>query len=363
MRRQITQYAALTLTLLGTLAVGARAQERERQPAPPEGGRTFVFSNGPEMFQMDLRRGRMGINVDLRADGARDSIGARVAGVTPGGPADRAGVQTGDIVTRLNGTRLVTTGQGDDDDLTSRPAERLLRIASRLEPGDTVRLDLRRGAQTVQATLVAEATDMDRVVERMRVPMMDPGMMMGPDGPGGADRMRVMTWNNTGPSDLELVAVNAGLGDYFGTTEGLLVVSIGSDTALGLRAGDVIQQIGGRRPQSPAHAMRILATYEPGEDVRFDIMRQKRRATVNGHVPQRRSGDAVWRVRPNMFEMRVPAPGTFDMRAPSADFEQMFRMRVPQWKEHRDSPRMRSGTPEIQNDEAPPSLLRTDGWT
>ncbi len=349
MRRQITQYAALTLTLLGTLAVGARAQERERQPAPPERERTFTLRVGPESeFHLDLRRGRMGINVDLRADAARDSIGARVAGVTPGGPADRAGVQTGDLITRVNGTRLVAAG-APEDEFQSRPAERLLRIASRLEPGDTVRLDLRRGPQNLQLTFVAEATDMDRVVERMRIPLMREfqGPMMEP----GESRMRVFAFGG-GPRDLELVAVNPGLGDYFGTTEGLLVVDVGADTSLGLRAGDVILQIGGRRPQSPAHAMRILSTYEPGEDVRIDIMRQKRRASVSGRMPRR--PEATWRVEPNHFEMRIPP----------MDLEPLMRLRAPV-ELHRSLPRMRwhEGTPQIEHEEAPKPLLRTDGWT
>jgi hypothetical protein len=345
MRRRTTQYLALTLTLLGTLAVGARAQERERERAP-ERERTFTLMVGPEgEFHMDLRRGRMGINVDLRADAARDSIGARVAGVTPGGPADRAGVQTGDLITRVNGTRLAPAGA---DEFESRPAERLLRIASRLEPGDTVRLDARRGAQAMQFTFVAEASDMDRVIERIRVPMMREfqGPMMEP----GEPRMRVFAFGG-GPRDLELVAVNPGLGDYFGTTEGLLVVDVGADTALGLRAGDVILQVGGRRAQSPAHAMRILSTYEPGEEVRFDIMRQKRRTSVNGRMPQR---EAHWRVAPNGFEMRIPGMD---------HLEPLMRMHEPMLEQMLPRTRMRPPSPEIQHEEAPKPLLRTDGWT
>lgn len=349
MRRQITRYTALTLTLLGTLAVGARAQERERQPAPVR-ERTFVFSAGPEEFHFDLRRGRMGINVDLRADAARDSIGARVAGVTPGGPADRAGVQTGDLITRVNGTRLPAAPAGEDGvAYESRPAERLLRIASRLDPGDTVRLDLRRGGQSLQVTFVTEASDMDRIVERIRVPMMrDFAGPVGPEGPG-EPRMRVFAMGG-GPVDLELVAVNPGLADYFGTSEGLLIVDIGADTALGLRAGDVILQIGGRRPQGPSHAMRILSTYEAGEEVRFDIMRQKRRASVNGHMPRT---EARWRVRPNSFDMRIP----------HLDLEPLMRLHEPMLQELREPQRMHMRAPEIPMDEAPKSLMRTDGWT
>ncbi len=350
MRRQFTQTTALTLTLLGTLAVGVRAQEREREPAPAR-ERTFVFSTGPEEFHtMDLRRGRMGINVDLRADDARDSIGARVAGVTPGGPADRAGVQTGDLITRVNGTRLVTDAGGADR-AASRPAERLLRIASRLDPGDTVQLDVRRGAQTVQLTFVAEESDMDRIVERIRVPMLRGLEGMGPGGEGPT-RMRVFV-DGGGPADLELVAVNQGLADYFGTAEGLLVVDIGADTALGLRAGDVILQIGGRRPQGPSHAMRILSTYEAGEEVRFDIMRQKRRATVNGRMPQR---EARWRVRQNSFDMPFPP---MDLEPLMQLHEPLMRLR----ESPHGQPSIRMRTPEQHMDAAPKSLIRTDGWT
>jgi hypothetical protein len=346
MRRQITRYTALTITLLGTLAVGARAQERDRQPAPDR-ERTFTLMVGPDgEFQVDLRRGRMGINVDLRADAARDSIGARVAGVTPGGPADRAGVRTGDLITRLNGTRLAVAAP-EGDEFQSRPAERLLRTASRLAPGDTVRLDLRRGTQNLQLSFVTEASDMDRVVERLRLPMMRE--FQRPLLEPGAARMRVFAFGGAGPRDLEMVAVNPGLGDYFGTTEGLLVVDVGADTSLGLRAGDVILQIGGRRPTSPSHAMRILSTYEADETVRFDIMRQKRRATVNGRMPRR---EGQWRVAPNTFEMRIPP----------VDLEPLMRMPA---ELHRILPRMRwqPGTPEIEHEAAPKSLMRTDGWT
>ena len=51
-------------------------------------------------------RGRIGVVVDTRADVAGDKIGARIEGVTPGGPAADAGLKAGDVVTRFNGTAL-----------------------------------------------------------------------------------------------------------------------------------------------------------------------------------------------------------------------------------------------------------------
>ena len=370
MRRPMMHYSMLTLTLLSAVAVAAPAQvvirrdtvsrERVRVREP---GRTFVSQFGPEGFQFDLRRGRMGINVDLRPDAARDSLGARVAGVTPGGPAERAGVQTGDIITRVNGTRLTATtaderDRDEDWEDQSRPAMRLLRIAARLDPGDTVRLDVRRGTQNQTFTFVAEASDMDRVMERM--PMLQE---LGEPREGGPMRLMI---SGAGPSDLELVRINPGLGEYFGTGEGLLVVDVGSDTALGLRAGDVILSVGGRRPSSPAHAMRILSTYEGGEVVQFDVMRQRRRISVSGRMPQA----GRWRVQHNSLEVpqfdhfRNLEPLMEHHLEPLMDEMRHFRQELPRLRLHMQGPeiRMRMHGPEVQIQEQT-SLLKTDGWT
>jgi len=304
--RRLINVSAVTLTLGCAVAVAASAQDSVRVRREP---RTFVFSApgfGGDMIGM--HRGRLGITVDLRPDAAHDSVGARVSGVTPGGPADRAGVQTGDIITRLNGARIAgedRSGEGDEDQ--SQPGMRLINLASRLDGGDTVRLDLVRGGRPQTLTFVADRTDMDNMVERGRtlmrsMPGFDEGMGRGMGmgfgmEPGG--EMRVFA--NMNPfGDLELVRVNPQLAEGLGIPEGLLVVSIDSSSTLGLHAGDVVTTIGGRRITNPPQAMRILSTYEPGEAVAFDVMRQHRRTTVNGKLPENRRG--VWRVRPDMFE-------------------------------------------------------------
>jgi membrane-associated protease RseP (regulator of RpoE activity) len=252
----------------------------------------------------------------MRPDASRDSIGARVAGITtPNSAAARAGLQVGDVITRFNGTALGVSESrsgGDDEEEQSRPAMRLINLASRLSAGDTVRLDLRRGSSNVNATLVAGESDMDVMVEHMRMPGMEFGQLTFPRGDGPMpDRPFVQGWEGPkmfvfgGPIvDLELVKVNPGLGEYFGTQDGLLVVSVGGDSALGLRNGDVILTIGGRRPASPPQAMRILGTYEPDEAVQFDVMRQRRRVSVSGKIPRRQ--EQGWSVRRDNFEFDEP---------------------------------------------------------
>src|SRR3970040_279613 len=91
-------------------------------------------------------------------------------------------------------------------------------------------------------------------------------------------------------SDMELTTLDADLGAYFGTTEGLLVVRAPKDSLLSLKSGDVILRIGGRLPTSPSHAVRILRSYEPGDEIRVEIMRNRRRTEVTATVPERERG-------------------------------------------------------------------------
>ncbi|MDX1515682.1 MAG: PDZ domain-containing protein, partial [Woeseiaceae bacterium] len=98
-------------------------------------------------------------------------------------------------------------------------------------------------------------------------------------------------------ADMEIVELNEGLGRYFGTDKGLLVISAPKSDALKLEDGDVIQSIDGREPKSVNHCMRILASYQPGETLELDIMRDKRRQKIEIEMPADRSSRFV------------PAPG------------------------------------------------------
>ena len=334
MRRQHGILVGLTLTMLSAVAVTAAAQERPVPPSQPrERAFTFSFDGEGSRAFATVRRGRLGVLVDLTSDAGRDSVGARIAGVTPGGAADRAGVHTDDIVLRVNGTRLVGGSAGgsarrEGDAEQSAPGLRLIEIASRLDAGDTVRLDLRRDNRPLTLTFQAGESDVDVMVRQFgdgmayAMPRLQGELQNGLNflpRAGIAMPGRVAVHIGGPLADLELVKVNPGLAEYFGTSEGLLVVDAPSDSSLNLRAGDVILGIGGRHPTSPAQALRILGTYEPGENVVFEVMRQKRRATVTGKMPAAERG---WRIQRNSFEepempegsmmrkMRLPNTGT-----------------------------------------------------
>lgn len=272
------------------IAAPALAQESKKECECTESLSIGVIREAgyPEVVWVGSRA-RLGVWVNTEANEETDEIGALIERVTPGGPADKAGIKAGDIVTKLNGESLLRGG-GPYEDSESAPGMRLIERARSLERGDTVEVEFRRGDETKTVQLVAgDFAGVDYFSYRGEAPVRMREML---------DRIRglpALTYR--GPETfalrlgarlpgLELVSLNPGLGEYFGTSEGVLVVSIPEDSELGLKAGDVIQSIDGRNVRSPSHAMRILRSYDADEEVSFDVLRKKRNMTVKGKVPE-----------------------------------------------------------------------------
>ena len=55
----------------------------------------------------------------------------------------------------------------------------------------------------------------------------------------------------------------------------------------GIRKGDVIVAIGGRDADTPSRALRILRSYDEGEEIEMTIMRDQSRQTIAVTVPER----------------------------------------------------------------------------
>src|SRR2546429_5677046 len=95
------------------------------------------------VYSFSGSRGRIGVVVDTKADAAGDKVGARIEGVTPGGPAEKAGLKAGDVITRFNTTSLggATAEEGED----SGPRLRLIQLAPRPQPRVTAHVQYRPG--------------------------------------------------------------------------------------------------------------------------------------------------------------------------------------------------------------------------
>lgn len=214
-------------------------------------------------------RAMLGLSIEDAAGGVR------VVGVSPNGPSATAGLETGDLIVAIGGARL-------DAGADASPSRLLLAQMREVEPGDDVGLTVQRDGREMNFTVAA------REVEPFGFGPRDFNVRLRDLGLPRSDTMRAVFFGSSEWRSLELVPLTPELGAYFGTERGLLVVRAPDDPALGLRDGDVILDISGREPSTPEHAMRILASFEPGETLRMTVMREQRRETLEFVLPEDR---------------------------------------------------------------------------
>jgi len=282
MKTQLVATCALLLCAATAFAQDAGREselEQARQQLEDAARRIAELTGGGVDFELALPgrgawtppRAVLGVGIE------DDDQGVRVIGVTPGGGADAAGVQTGDIISAMDGASL-SAGEGRS------PAEVLVAQMRNVDPGDTVALTILRNGQPIEVEVEA----------RPAMPQMF-GFRARPGGPPGPATRDARPFDFTMPmrrwADMELVELSPGLGAYFGTETGVLVVRAPSDAMLGLQDGDVILEIGGRTPMGVGHALRILGSFEPGEELELTIMREQRRRTLEVELPTTRNGD------------------------------------------------------------------------
>jgi PDZ domain-containing protein len=249
MQEHLTQAREQLAVAVGQVARAAQLA----QPAQYTGrrGSSFVFAGGQPV---------LGLNIE------DSDFGVFVTGVTPNGPAAKAGVTVGDTIVSINDVELARVAG------TRSPSAALLGQIGTIAPGEDVKLRILRGGDYRDVVVKAGEA-------RFRQPFV-----FTSDQP-----FRLNAWGSflgTGAwSDIELVSLTPALGEYFGVNEGLLVVRAGRAGELGFRDGDVIIDIAGRMPQSPEHALRILASFEPGESLQVAVMRQKKRESLSIRVP------------------------------------------------------------------------------
>lgn len=268
----------------------------------------------PELREMERRieiindgRPRLGVNIgEDKANGPVE--GVRIMGVTPGSAADDAGLRTGDIITAINGETLSA-------DEPREATRRIMDFMAGVEEGDVLDVEYLRDGKVGSVEVEPRAVEMRSYEFRgfprdFSMPSM-PEMGMTP---GMAEKFRHKfshAWSGNAWSDMELVELNEGLGKYFGTDSGVLVVSAPESSALQLEDGDVIRKIDGREPTSVRHAMRILSSYQAGESLEIEILRDKKKRTLDIEIPDERSSmlfDGPAPMRPAVAPRHAPAP-------------------------------------------------------
>ncbi|MCG8371839.1 MAG: PDZ domain-containing protein [Proteobacteria bacterium] len=243
---------------------------KERLPRIVEVERRYAMSNRP----------RLGVTIKT-SDEDVPVEGVSIVGVTPGSAAAEAGLRSGDVLTSVNDEAL---SAGSRKEANSR----LLDFMKGVEEGDVLTVEYLRDGKV--GSVEAEP----RILAGNTFTWMSeqgPRSVKVPAAPVAPRVLQDLTvqfgfpWVHSGLGELELVELNEGLGRYFGTDEGLLVVSAPHADAIDIRDGDVIQSIDGREPRDARHAMKILGSYQGGEKLKLGIMRDRKKMTIDVEIP------------------------------------------------------------------------------
>jgi hypothetical protein len=241
---------------------------------------------------MDFGRQRVMLGINIGAVRGRAAEGAeggvRIVSVSPGGPADQAGLKANDVIVSVAGKEL-------HGDAKSTPQQELLAQMRQAKPDTPIAVEYRRDGKVQKAQVTPKSiqeftwTAVTDAMHDMHDMHDFPGVdslsaLNSLDSP--SDRIvRVWTRDPGGFGSAELADLSPGLGKYFGTEKGLLVVRAPKDDRLKLQDGDVILDIDGRVPGSPSHAYEILSSYRGGETVKLHVLRQQKKLELPVEIP------------------------------------------------------------------------------
>jgi membrane-associated protease RseP (regulator of RpoE activity) len=263
-------------------------------------------------YLADSRRGMLGLAADS------DARGFRVAAVTPGGPAEHAGIRTGDIITAIDGKPANRRGDAVlGSDLTAgKPItlsvlrngkslhikvtperwkegwEAMIREAERSAQQATAALQTPQFREQIRQSVDQSLAEMQSPEFRKRIQQSIDEAMKNADmvrasaleaGRHGRPWAFFMApwWG------LNLAPLNSSLGHYFGTERGVLVLSRSDKQFPQLQPGDVITEVGGKPVAQPEDVQRVLRNVDKDKHVRVALRRHGKTLTLTMKVPTR----------------------------------------------------------------------------
>ena len=231
-----------------------------------------AWHDGQPWMELEGSRVMLGINIGaIKSDHGDAQVGVRVISVSPGGPAEVAGLKANDVIVSLAGKDL-------KGDAKSSPQQQLLALMHDAKADVPIAVEYRRGDSLQKAQIVPKSLHefiADSVSHGLR----------GLNGGFNEHPFRMGRHEMNGFGSVELAELSPGLGRYFGADHGLLVIRAPKDERLKLQDGDVILDIDGRVPNGVAHAYEILSSYHSGETLKLHVLRQQKRLELAVDIP------------------------------------------------------------------------------
>ena len=262
---------ALALAAVAAASVPATVVAQDRDPV--------------RVFEALGRGAQIGVTVTdgESTDAKQPKAGVTVETVTPGGPADKAGVKAGDTIAEFDGERV-------------RSVMQFSRLVRETAPGSAVSASLLRGGQKMTVTMTPENRSMsdDFTFRYMDTPRVapTPRTPLPPAVPRAVrpfeDSLGVLRSFGSGRRlGITIESIDNQFAEYFGVKEGALVKSVldgSTGQKAGLKAGDVITAINGAKVYDGSDVSRALDRLETTGEFTIEVVRDKKPQTLKGKL-------------------------------------------------------------------------------
>ena len=311
---------SLAFLFVGFVVVtGAEAQT----PAPGAKGEAKTFS----MF-FDGDGGYLGIQTEevtrenFAKFGLRDVRGVAIEKVLEGSPAEKAGLQKGDVIVRFAG-----------EDVTS--IRKLTRLLGEVSPDHQVTLTVVRGGTEREITATVSKRPVPKFedgafatipgvpfppsAELPPMPRMDQLPRFDRLPPGAPDQSMLWRFGSRRRIGVGATTLTKQLGEHFGVSAGVMVNEVRADSPAakaGLKAGDIIVEVDGKEIKSDSELVRAISEKKDG-DVTLTIVRDRNRQTIRVTPEEVKEGFHSFEF-PNGQQLNFIAPGEFKLGNPAA---------------------------------------------
>jgi len=246
--------------------------------------------------------------------------GAIINGVIEGSPAEQAGLKEGDVVVKVDQTRIRNSGDLTGVILASTAGH--VAVIEYYRDGQRMRAEAKLTDQTDSS--VPKRREGGRSYQNRHPMGEDPQWNFFHEMPGGPHGFG-MGEANAPRLGVQLMELPDQLKEYFEVTSGVLVTEVIEESAAaeaGFKAGDVITSVGGEETENPQEVREQLGQVENGP-VEIQVMRhgEKQTLTPELSLPKRSRMSGAFHA-PSAPMFNIPEMG-YDQQALKSQLDEL----------------------------------------
>lgn len=223
-----------------------------------------------EKPQEKLQKGYLGVSIETLSQDDKEEFGVKfgvlITDVTKGEAAEKAGIKKYDVIQYFDGEKVRRPGDLVNAVRDTKPETKV-----------TVKL-VRDGKQKELTVIVGELKSLFSYF----------GDFDKKDG----KNYFLYSGHGGGYLGVHLQELNRDLGAYFGVKEGegVLILKVEEDSPAGkagLKPGDVIVELDGKKVSDAGKVSKVVSAYEEGDEIEIKILRHKKGQTIKVELGER----------------------------------------------------------------------------